>query len=58
MARPVPEEDPVLWGAGEEEVVVEGAPGDLVDRGYMCSEGAQELGGELHRAKLDVTLLF
>ena len=53
----MPEEDPVLRGAGEEEVVVEGVPGDLVHGGHMGSEGAEKLGGELHRAQLDVTLL-
>ena len=45
---PVPEEDPVLGGAGEEEVVVERVPGDLVDGGHVGREGAEELGGELH----------
>ena len=53
----MPEEDPVLRGAGEEEVVVEGVPGDLVHRGHVGGEGAEELSGELHRAQLDVTLL-
>ena len=53
----MPEEDPVLRGAGEEEVVVEGVPCDLVHGGHMGSEGAEKLGGELHRAQLDVTLL-
>ena len=53
----MPEEDPVLRGAGEEQVVVEGVPGDLVHRGHVGSEGAEKLGGELHRAQLDVTLL-
>ena len=53
----MPEEDPVLGGTGEEEVVVEGVPGDLVHRGHVGSEGAEALSGELHRAQLDVTLL-
>ena len=54
---PVPEKDPVLRGAGEEEVVVEGVPGNLVHRGHVGSEGAEKLGGELHRAQLNITLL-
>ena len=53
----MPEEDPVLRGAGEEEVVVEGVPGNLVHRGHVGGEGAEKLSGELHRAQLDVTLL-
>ena len=53
----MPEEDPVLRGAGQEEVVVEGVPGDLVHWGHVGGEGAEELSGELHRAQLDVTFL-
>ena len=54
---PVPEQDPVLRGAGEEEVVVEGVPGDAVHRGHVGREGRQELGGEVHRAQVDLSLL-
>ena len=53
----MPEQDPVLRGAGEEEVVVEGVPGDAVDRSYVCREGGQELGREVHRAQVDLPLL-
>ena len=53
----MPEQDPVLRGAGEEEVVVEGVPGDAVHRGHVGREGRQELGGEVHRAQVDLSLL-
>ena len=53
----MPEQDPVLRGAGEEEVVVEGVPGDAVHRGHVGGEGGQELGGEVHRAQVDLSLL-
>ena len=44
----MPEEHSGLGGAGEEEVVVEGVPGDLNDGGHVGSEGAEELGREFH----------
>ena len=53
----MPEQDPVLRGAGEEEVVVEGVPGDAVHRGHVGAECRQELGGEVHRAQVDLSLL-
>ena len=53
----MPEQDPVLRGAGEEEVVVEGVPGDAVHRGHVGRESGQELGGEVHRAQVDLPLL-